>query len=123
MDLSAHIVGIGGTALARVIAGAVMVSACIAGPFPCGAMALIAAPGVTCIDSTAPRRGSVLLAQQNHAGFSATAAEQDTGSDGRNESGVESNTTPAESTSDDLEKFTPSEKIEAGQGVDFPYDI
>jgi len=115
-------VGIWGR-LPRVIAGTVVVSACIAGPFAGLASASITLPGSTCFDGPAPCRASVLLARQDDAVSSAKAAEKDSGADGQNEAGADSKTTPLESESGDLERFTPSEGIEADQGVDFPYDI
>ena len=123
MDVSLHIAGILGNRLPRVIAGTVVMSACIAGPFPCGAMASVASPGSACLDSAAPCRASIYLAQQDDAVSSAKVAEKDSAPEGQNASGADSKKTPAASEPDDLEKFTPSEKIEADQGVDFPYDI
>ena len=130
MDVSPHISGMLGNGnvgrLCRfrwVIAGTLALSACIAAPFPCWAFASIAPPGPTCITSAEHCGASFFLVQRDQAVASANAAEQDTDPDGQNTSVPDSKTTPAESESDKLETFTPSETIDADQGVDFPYDI
>lgn len=123
MNISRHIAGKRGNGLLLVIAGTAVVSVCIAGFFAGLVSASIAANKPTYLDSAVPCRAPLLLAQQDDAGISAVAEPQDTTQDGRNEAGATSKTTPPASESDDLEKFTPSEEIEADQGVDFPYDI
>ena len=130
MDVSPHISGMLGNGnvgrLCRfrcIIAGTLALSACIAAPFPGRAFASIAPPGPTCITNAEPYGASVFLVQRDNAVASANAADQDTDPDGQNSSVPDSKTTPAESESDKLETFTPSETIDADQGVDFPYDI
>ena len=102
---------------ALAITGMVVLTACIAATLPCGVLASNDSPESTRIGSRAP----VFLARQDAAVDATDAAGKDSSPEAQSESETDSKTTPAES--DRLKEFTPSEKIEADQGVDFPYDI
>ena len=102
---------------ALVITGLAVLTACIAATLPCGVLASNDSPEATRIGSRAP----VFLARQDTAVDATDAASMDAGPEAQSESEADSKTTPAES--DTLKEFTPSEEIEADQGVDFPYDI
>ena len=106
--------------LALATAGTVMLAACIPAALPSSiALASTDTPGTTWCGSRAP----VLLARQDADIDAVTPAEKDAGLATRSESEADSKTAPADSESDTLKEFTPSEAIEADQGVDFPYDI
>ena len=99
------------------IAGPVMLAVCIAASLPCGVLAAHDTTGSTWIGNNGP----VFFARQDAAIDATDAANENSGPEARSGSEAESKTTPAES--DTLKEFTPSEEIEADQGVDFPYDI
>lgn len=107
----------------RVVAGTALLSVCIAIPVSARALASIASPETTCLINAEPRGAPVFLAQRDETTASSDAAVKDADPDGHNASIPDSQPMPAESESDQLKTFTPSETIDADQGVDFPYDI
>lgn len=72
-------------------------------------------------DKTVGANTAVVLVRQDEGAASADPPGQTTATDGQEASEMNSESTPPEP--DDLQPFTPSEAIEAGQAVDFPYDI
>jgi hypothetical protein len=99
------------------------IAACTAALFPCGVPLAADNSGLAGYGSPVGAHAAVILAQQGDAAVPADPPAQDRGSDGQERSETDSEAMPPESTPDDPETFTPSETIEAGQGVDFPYDI
>jgi hypothetical protein len=110
--------------LALVTAGTVMLAACIAAALPgCIALASNDTTGAIVVGSNAPGRVPVTLARQDAAVDAVKPADKDSAPATHNESEADAKTTPADPETDHLKDFTPSEQIEADQGVDFPYDI
>jgi hypothetical protein len=75
----------------------------------------------TGIDDPIGAHAAVVLARPDEGAAPADPPGQITATDGQEASEMNSESTPPEP--DGLQPFTPSEAIEAGQAVDFPYDI
>ena len=109
--------------LPRAVVGVLAMAACAALLLPRGVPVAAANWGPAGYGSPIGAHAAVTLARQGDGAVPADPPAQGTGSDGQEGSETDSKATPPPSTPEDLEPFTPSETIEAGQGVDFPYDI
>ncbi len=107
----------------RKVAGLLLIAACTDLLFACIVPVAADTHARTGIDDPIGARTAVVLARQDEGAVPADPPGQITATDGQEATEMNSKTSPPQPEPDDRRPFTPSEAIEAGQAVDFPYDI